>query len=199
MVDDEFYSTLRDIAFSGYGLFFISHSKDKIMKDLKGNEYTQIYPSLADRPFNIINKMVDIITYIGQEVEYIDEKPVSKRYLHFRGTDQFYAGSRFHWIVSKVELSYDNLINAIYDAIDKEVAEKGGEATNDSNQYLTRNFDELIEDAKLIWSKATTLKKNNEVLEILANEFGKPTKFSEITQDQADILAAALFKIKEIL
>ena len=40
MLDDEFSSTLRELAFSGYGLFFISHSRDKTLTNDKGEEYT---------------------------------------------------------------------------------------------------------------------------------------------------------------
>ena len=59
ILDDEFSSTLRELSFAGYGIFFISHSKDKVLTNDRGEEYTQINPALPDRPFNIVNKMVD--------------------------------------------------------------------------------------------------------------------------------------------
>lgn len=199
MVDDEFSSTLRELAFAGYGLFFISHEKEKTYKDDKGNEYTKVVPALPDRPFNIINKMVDIITYLRQVEIQEGEELVKKRYLFFREDNRFYAGSRFKYIVPHVELSYQNLVNAIYDAIDKEVVMKGGAATEAGNPYLERDFEGLMEEAKALWTKAVNLEKVKDVSQILEEEFGKPIKFSEITPDQAESLAKVLFRIKEII
>ena len=64
ILDDEFSSTLRELAYAGYGLFFISHSKEKTLTNDKDEEYNQIGPALQERAFNIINKMVDIIAYL---------------------------------------------------------------------------------------------------------------------------------------
>ena len=201
ILDDEFSSTLRELSFAGYGIFFISHSKDKVLTNDKGEEYTQINPALPDRPFNIVNKMVDIIAYLRQiEVRKEDsEETEKKRYLFFRGDDRFYAGSRFKYIVPRVELSYENLVKAIYDAIDEEIAHKGGAATEEANPYTQRTFEDLMDEAKALWGKVINKDKLTEAAAILEEEFGKPTKFSEITADQKDSLERVLFKVKEIL
>lgn len=199
ILDDEFSSTLRDLSYAGYGLLFISHSKDKEMIDEKGEKYNQIVPALADRPFNIINKMVDIITYLRQIEVKEGEETVKKRFLFFREDNRFYAGSRFKHIIPKVELSYDNLVKAIYDAIDKEIAEKGGSATDQQNPYLQRDFEDLMSEAKTVWNKIIIKEKTAEASKILEEEFGKPTKFSEITADQTDKLEKVLFKVKELV
>ena len=199
ILDDEFSSTLRDLSYAGYGLLFISHSKDKEMIDEKGEKYNQIVPALADRPFNIINKMVDIITYLRQIEVKEGEETVKKRFLFFREDNRFYAGSRFKHIIPKVELSYDNLVKAIYDAIDKEIAEKGGSATDQQNPYLQRDFEDLMSEAKTVWYKIIIKEKTAEASKILEEEFGKPTKFSEITADQTDKLEKVLFKVKELV
>ena len=143
--------------------------------------------------------MVDIIAYLRQVTVQEGDNIVKKRYLCFREDDRFYAGSRFKYIVPKVELSYQNLVNAIYDAIDKEVAAKGGTATEEANPYLERDFEGLMEEAKALWTKAINADKVEEVSGILQEEFGKPIKFSEITSDQTESLAKVLFRIKEII
>lgn len=199
ILDDEFSSTLRELAFSGYGLFFISHSKEKTYKNDAGEEYVKIVPALPERPFNIVNKMVDIIGYVRQIPIQIGEEIEQKRYLFLRGDDRFHAGSRFKYIEPKIELSYNNLVNAIYSAIDKEVAENGGTTTESENPYITNNFDVLMEDAKQLWNKATINDKVNDVLKILEEEFGKPTRFSEITANQIDELSNAIARIKDIV
>lgn len=199
ILDDEFSSTLRELAYAGYGLFFISHSKEKELAKDNGEKYIQIVPALADRPFNIINKMVDIIAYLREVEIKKDENVEKKRMLFFRGNDNFYAGSRFKYIVPYTELSYSNLVKAIYDAIDEEIAHKGGAATMESNPYNQRTFEDLMEEAKKLWGKAINENKVKDAAAILEEEFGKPTKFSEITSDQFDALERVLFKVKEIL
>lgn len=199
LLDEEFMSGFRDLAFEGYGLFFISHEKDKTLKNDNGQEYTKIIPALPDRPYNLINKMVDTIIYLRQVSVPNGDTVEQKRYLFFRGDDRFLAGSRFHYIVPRVELSYENLVKAIYDAIDAEVAHKGGTATDELNPYIQKDFDSMMDEARTIWTTVVQREKTSEALKILEEEFGKPTKFSEILPEQVDQLDNALVKIKELV
>ena len=197
----EFSQTFRDLTYSGYGLIFISHSTEKTFKDDYGNEYTKIVPALPNRPFDIVNKMVDLIAYIREINVGVEDKPERKRFMFFRDTigDRFLVKSRYQYIVPKVELGYNALVEAIYDAIDKEVDTSGGEATNEQNPYTKLDFNELIEQAKLIWGKVIQNEKIPEANKILEEEFGKPTRFSEITSDQVEQLNMALIRVKDIL
>lgn len=192
----EFSSGLRDLAFAGYGLVFISHSTEKTMKDENGEEYVQINPALATAPYNIVNKMVDVIGYI-RSIE--DEKGNEERYIFFRGDKRFFAKSRFKYIEPKVKFDYEHIVNAIYDAIDIEIEHSGGEATEEVNPYSKINFDELMEEAKILWGKvvqSNVIEKANLVLE---QEFGKPTKFSEILPEQVEKLHIVINKIQELV
>lgn len=199
MVDEEFMAGFRELAFNGYGLFFISHSVEKTMKDDSGKEYNKIVPALPNRPYNLINKMVDTIAYLRQIPVQIGETIEQKRYLFFRGDDRFLAGSRFHYIVPRIELSYPNLVKAICDAVDAEVEHKGGAATNEANPYTQRDFDGMMDEAKQVWGKVVQADKTEQALTILSEEFGKPTKFSEILPDQIDQFDRALSRIKELV
>lgn len=198
MVDDEFSSSLRNLAFNGYGLFFISHAKEKTEINDLGEEKLKITPALPERPFNIVNKMVDIVAYIRQVPEQDGDEIVQKRYLFLRGDDRFHAGSRYTYIKPKVEFSYKNLVDAIYEAIDKEIELKGGTATLEANPFLVRSFDDLMEEAKTLWGKIHEKEKDKEALEILERVFGKPTRFSEIVPEQQDLLEKVLDEIKEL-
>lgn len=199
MVDEEFMAGFRELAFNGYGLFFISHSVEKTMKDDSGKEYNKIVPALPNRPYNLINKMVDTIAYLRQIPVQIGETIEQKRYLFFRGDDRFLAGSRFHYIVPRIELSYPNLVKAICDAVDAEVEHKGGAATDEANPYTQRDFDGMMDEAKQIWGKVVQADKTEQALTILSEEFGKPTKFSEILPDQIDQFDRTLSRIKELV
>lgn len=189
----------RDLNFAGYGVVFISHSVEKQFIDDSGNDYNKIIPALPSRPFNLINKMVDVVGYIRQISNPTDNGIQSKRYIFFRSDNRFFTKSRFKYIEPRVELSYDAFLKAIYDAIDKEAAEDGGTASNEIDPYLDRSFDDLMEEAKMLWGEAIQQSKAEEVSKILEEEFGKPIKFSEILPEQTDTLKKVLFEAKNIL
>ena len=196
MAKKEFRDTFKELAFMGYGLVFVSHSDEKVFKDEKGEEYTQICPALPKRPYDVINKMVDIIAYLRR----IKINDVEKTYMFFRGNDRFLAGSRYKYMVDKIEFSYENLVQAIYDAIDKEIENSGGshQATNEENPYYLKSFDDLMIEAKELWGEMVRNNRQKEILSILKDVFGKETKFSDITENEQDKLIVALDKIKEI-
>lgn len=195
----EYTQTFRDLTYSGYGLVFISHSTEKVYKNEKGEDYTQIVPALPNRPFDIVNKMVDIIAYIREIPVEIGDKIENKRYMFLRGDQRFLAKSRFKYIKPRIELSYQGLVDAIFDAIDEEVAHTGGTASNEENPYTKQNFEEIMEDAKQLWGQVVQSNKTEQALAILEEEFGKPTRFSEILPEQTKELNAALIKIRDLV
>lgn len=200
LLDEEFSSTLRDIAFAGYGMVFISHSAEKTFKDDKGQEYAQIVPALPNRPYNIVNKMVDIITYLRLVDIQEGDTTVQKRYLFFRGDNRFYAGSRFQYIVPYVEFSYNNLVKAFYDAIDQEIKVSGGAAAEtNENPFTKLDYDSLMAEARTLWIKLAERELTSQATQILADIFGKPIKFSEIKPEEVEKLFTAISEIKAIL
>ena len=199
----EFAQTFRDLAYNGYGLIFTSHSTEKTFKNEKGEEYTQIVPALPTRPFDIINKMVDIITYIREiSVPIGEDQFERRRYMFMRDEvgDRFLVKSRYRYIVPKIELDYNKLVNAIYDAIDAEVSHSGGTASESENPYTqVANFDELMDEAKMLWGQLIQKNLHTKASAILEEEFGKPIKFSEILPEQVDKLRKALIDIRALL
>ena len=111
----------------------------------------------------------------------------------------FLVKSRYRYIKPYVELSYDALINAIYEAIDTECAKTGGEASDAHNPYITLNFDELMEEARMVWGTVVQNNKTGEASAILEEVFGKPTKFSEILPEDVDKLNQVLIEVRAIL
>ena len=198
ILDSEFMDSFRELVYYGYGLLFISHETEKPKINDLGQEYNQIVPALPNRPFLLINKFVDIIGYIRDVPEKQDDKIVHERYIFLRSDERFLTKCRFHYVVPKVKLNYNDFINAIYDAIDKEAAASGDEATDEENIYFSKTFDELMEEAKSIWIKATVDQKES-IMTILEKNFGKTIKFSEITAEQKTELEDSLREIKDSL
>lgn len=197
----EFRQTFRDLAYNGYGLIFTSHSTEKEFTNEKGEKYNMIIPACPSRAFDIVNKMVDIIAYI-REISLEDgDKAVRKRFMFFRDEvgDRFLVKSRYRYIKPYVELSYDALIDAIYEAVDLECSHSGGEASDEHNPYTKLNFDELMEEAKMLWGTVVQNNKTAQASEILATIFGKPTKFSEILPEDVEKLNQVLIEVRSIL
>lgn len=115
---DEKLSSLKS---AGYGLFIIGHTKLKTIKEqgmTEEQEFQVLDSNLNTDYANIVAHKADVIATINVERE-VNEKRVTatKRYVYFRGNGFVTAGSRFKNIVEKVELSAENFINAITDAI----------------------------------------------------------------------------------
>ena len=204
----EFSGAFEEIARLRYGLCFISHSTEKKFKDEKGDDYVQLAPALPQRPYDIINKLVDIIGYIRVKKNQ-DGDSIGR--LYFSGDDNFLAGSRFKYITDSVLLSknrefyYKNVEDAILDAIDKQVEVSGSAATNEHNSYFKEeekkeeyDYDALMSEAKSLWSNTVRedSSKAREILDIVEKIFGKRMKISEVKPEQVELLAVLVDEIK---
>lgn len=202
----EFEDFFREIAQLGYGICFVSHSTEKTMKDEKGNDYTSLAPALPSRPYDIVNKMVDIIGYIRAVKNY--DTGETKTFIFLRGDDRFVAGSRFKYIEPKVEFSYESLANAIYDAVDKQVAADGtGAATEVYNPFYQnmkeKTFEEVRAEAKELWDELVTKtgseENANKISFIIEKIFGKKMKLSEITEAQKDLYELVVAEMQTLV
>ena len=133
MVSKEFDDNLRSIVQMDYGLVMISHAIDKTFTDEQGKEFNRIVPTLDRRAKNIVSRMVDIYGY-ARGVTEADGTNVTKLFL--RGTPRFEAGSRFKYTPDYIDFGYKNLVEAVGEAIDKQMAEDGKEYFTDKKQNL---------------------------------------------------------------
>lgn len=203
----EFDEALRSIPQMGYGLVMISHSQDKTFKDENGEEYNQIVPTLANRPRLIVDRMSDIIGYAHPVQE---EDGSTHTVLYMRGTPRFIAGSRFKYTPDKIEFTYDNLVNAISDAIDKQAAEDDGKFITDKrtdayNVEPERDFASMMEEFKDLTHKIQTNVDKEEfkskwapkIISITDKYLGKGKKVADCTEAQAEQLELILIDLKE--
>ena len=144
LVAKEFDECLRTIVQLGYGLVLISHATDKTFTDAAGKEFNQIVPTLGNKPRNICNRLCDIIGYSRG----IETENGLQTKLFIRGTQRFVAGSRFKYTPDVIDFSYQNLVKAIGEAIDKQIAEDGTEYfTEERSNLFTLQEKELDYDA----------------------------------------------------
>jgi hypothetical protein len=198
----EFANTFDQIARLGYGIIFVSHSAEKKFKDEKGEDYISLAPALPQRPYDIVNKMVDIIGYIRAKKNPNTGETVQK--IFFRGDDNFLAGSRYKYIEPVVDFEYKAVEKAILDAIDKQIAESGGTATTETNTFFKEveelDYTALMKEAEDIWKANIVIDKEKAIKahEIIKELFGKDMKISQVTPEQVELLSALVDRIKEL-
>lgn len=198
----EFANTFDQIARLGYGLIFVSHSAEKKFKDENGNEYTSLAPALPQRPYDIVNKMVDIIGYIRVKKNPNTGETAQK--IFFRGDDNFLAGSRYKYIAPVVDFDYKSVESAILDAIDKQVLESGGTATDEVNTFYKEvedlDYATLMKEAEELWKTKIVNQKEKAIKahEIIKELFGRDMRISQVTPEQVELLKALNDRLKEL-
>ena len=201
MLEKEYDNFFRRFVDAGYGLIIISHNKVATFKDEKGEEYQKITSTLGSTPRKIVNRLCDIIGYIKPVTEVTKEGvEVNRSIMFLRGTSKWEAGSRFKYMDPYIEFNYDNLVNAIHDAIDKE-AENGNAAyiTNERVTTTTQtiNFDEMYEKAFALIEKIITAdeKYATNVSEIVERHFGIGKLLKDATRLQTEQVAMVYYDL----
>ena len=200
LLKKEFSSTLRKIAQLGYGLFFISHSQEKTIKNPDKTESIIIQPACPTRAKDIVNKLVDFIVYASPE--WNPETQQIDRYLYLRGNEIITAGSRFKYMPDKIPFNYKTFINCLYDAIDKQIEEDGAETyVEKENFYNTKEeevipFAEIMAKTKDVWEKILEKDASEKTYvalsEIIQKNFGSVIQLSTVTENQRDMLFLTL-------
>jgi hypothetical protein len=197
-VKREWEQTFRAITMDGYAVVFISHSKDKTFKPKNGNEYNQIVPSCSTAYNEIIKNMADIMGYIDVNG--------NERKLVLRSPDgSIDCKCRFKHIAPVIDFSYQSLVNALNDAIDKEAAETGNKfVTNEratAAATVEYDYEALMTEFSTI---AGDLMNKNQtkygplITQIIDRILGRGKKISDTTPDQAEFVYLILQEVKEI-
>lgn len=201
MVSKEFDECLRSIVMMDYGLILISHATDKVFKDENGNEYNKIVPTLDKRANNIVARMSDII---GYSRIVTDKEGKSSTKLFMRGTPRYEAGSRFKYTPPYIDFSYNNLVGAISEAIDKQAEEDGEQYfTNEkSNLYQDTtkelNFDDIIGKCNSLiksmldnYSESGVFDKYYQprITQIIERYLGRGQKINQCSREQVEALS----------
>lgn len=217
MIEKEFDSCLRQIVQLGYGLVVISHETDKTFKNEGGTEYNKIVPTLDKRANNVLARMCDIIGYTRSVP---GENGKEKVVMFMRGTSRYEAGSRFKYTPDYIDLSYDNLVKAIGDALDKQMEEDGSELFTKERENVhldtTTNldFDELMSRFNNIIANipgSTDRKAETEeginfrdywqprITQVIERYLGKGKKVKDITREQVEAMDLIVTELEDLI
>ncbi len=123
-----------------------------------------------------------------------------------RGTPQYVAGSRFKYVPDSIEFSYDNLVKAITDAIDKQAEETGGQyITDKATQVVTKDvqydFNALIEKFQDLVDTLMTENQSNstKITAIVDRYLGKGKKVSDCTSEQSEQIDLIINELEALI
>ena len=209
MLKNEFQEFWREITLLGFGILFIAHSKDKPteMRDGDGEAITAVCPDLPNQCYTIINSIVDIIGYLQVQM---NPDGSSERFLYTRSTPYVFAGSRYQYLAPKIKFGYQELVDAIGDAIDMAVERDGAQVTDHTEiaQVRARPFQETMDEAKAIWQayigKATDTDDKDQRLrqmkDIVRSVFGNEDfKLSTAVISQQDLVELFISEMKQLM
>ena len=195
----EFENCLRQITMLGYGLVLISHIETRKEKTADDSEIEILAPSMPKRCYEVVNQIVDIIGYIATEW---DEMGNSERWLYTRQTPTVMAGSRFPYLAPKIKLGYNELVEAINDAIDMQRKKDGATVVDKVEKKIEEelDFDKIREEASVIWGNLVGKDPANadKILKKVEMIFGRKIKLSEITEDQKELFNLVLIEMREM-
>jgi len=210
MLKNEFSEFWREITLLNFGILFIAHSKEKPteMKDEEGNTISAMAPDLPNNAYTIINSIVDIIGYLQVQM---NADGTTERYLYTRSTPTIFAGSRYQYLAPKIKFGYQELVDAIGEAIDKAVELDGAQVTDHTEfaQVKARPFQEVMAEAKNIWQSYMAAAGDDEeekehryntITDVVKRVFGNADfKISQAVPSQADLVELFVDEMKELM
>jgi hypothetical protein len=207
LVMKEFDEAIRAILRMGYGCILISHATDKTFKDAQGNEFNQIVPTIDNKGRLVCERTCDIIGY-SRTVETSEGEKKTKLFL--RETPRFVAGSRFKYMPDYIDFSYDNLVNAIHEAIDKEALEHGNAYVTDESVKLymevdnkpALSFDAVTEEFQTVVGELMNInaaRYQKEITVIVEKYLGLGKKVMDCSSKQVDQIALINDDLKTLL
>lgn len=190
------------------GLILICHSKEKASSytDEDGNAISSVEPDIGSKKIaQVCSAVTDLIGYIGVE---FDGEGIPHRYLYTRQTPTVFAGSRWKYLSPKIEFGYNQLVDAIGEAIEKQKELDGAIVVEHQEKEVleTRSFREVMNEARNIWVSYLEAAENEEDKEsrvnilndIIVKIFGKLIKLSQALPSQQDLVELFIAEAKTL-
>lgn len=207
MLKREFETTFRAITQMGYAVYFISHAKEGTFKRQDGSEYSTVRPSVTTTYRAIIENMADLYGYMHPVI--VDGVRQSR--ITFRSEDgTVSAGSRFKYFPMEIGSTYDELVNALNEAITKEAEEKGDQFITDKAEvYIAPtelDYDKLMDDFNEVVGSLMDGANEDEfnkriaprIVQITERYLGRGKKVSQCTREQVEMLSLIVADLREL-
>lgn len=197
---DEFKDVFRGLAQLGYAVYFIGHVKEQMVAQPDGTEKMIVRSAMSASTRAEIENIADIIGYAHQK------EAGKMSVLTLRSPDgSITCGSRFKYMPEEIPFSYDNLVKALNDAIDKESAEHAGAFVTDERPAPVAekiyDFDKMMATFQEMVGKLMSENQSNslKITAIVEQYLGKGRKVGDCTPQQCEQLDLILQDMSELL
>ena len=115
------------------------------------------------------------------------------------------AGSRFKYLSPKIKFGYQELVDAIADAIEKSEKLDGAVVVDSEELVAAENeilsYDTVRAEALELWTRLIAQNEENaaRILKKVEMIFGRQMKLSEITEDQVDLYNLVVLEMREMM
>lgn len=199
MLSKEYDKFFQEIVKAGYTLVVISHATSKQIKE-NGEKYDKTIPTIPDRGFLVVSRLVDITAYASYET---DENGNTQSMLTMRGNKHLEAGSRYKYTSEKIPFTYEALAEDIANAIDMQEKDGDTVVNTETNLYKdqseTPDFDDTVKQIK---AHAVVLKnadKFNLYSKVVEEYLGKGKQVRDCDESQIDMLVLILDDLKDVV
>lgn len=198
-VKKEWENTFNELTMEGYAVIFISHDKEKTIKNKDGSEYHQIVPSCSTAYNEIIRNMSDI-------EGYIDMRDGDRRLVLRAPNNEIECKSRFAKIAPNIPFGYTELVDALHQAIEDEGVESDNAYVTDDRETsvetvsydydaLGKEFGELVG----ILMNANQTYYAPRITAVVEKYLGKGKKVADASIEQAEFIHLINEEIKDEL
>lgn len=198
-VSREYDKFFQEIMKAGYTLVCISHATTKQVKE-NGEKYDKTIPTVPDRGFLVVSRLVDVCAYATFEPNP-DDPNNPNRVLIMRGSKNLEAGSRNKYMSTKIPFTYEALREDMEQAVEKLKAE-GGKVTEFANnlykdQSEKVDFKATMAEIKKIAKALNNLDLMNDYTKIVNEYLGKGRSVKDCDESQSDMLALILEDLRD--
>ena len=181
-------------------MFFIGHDKPEVIDNPDGTKTQKIRPTLSNSTKTVIAGMADIYGYAHQK--HAGEMSV----LTLRDPSGIIeCGCRFKYMPHEIVMSYQNLVDALNGAIDKEALETNNAFVTEERivapTTVEYNYEALMEEFKEIVGRLMSTGTQNaaKISSIVERYLGKGKKVNDTTPDQAEFIYLIIGDLKSEL
>ena len=198
-VSREYDKFFQEIVKANYTLVIISHATSKQIKE-NGEKYDKTIPTLPDRGFQVIARLVDVCAYASYETDA--DTGATTSMLTLRGGKNLEAGSRNKYMSARIPFTYEALKKDMEQAIDKLEKEDGANVVNDTvNLYKDQSekidFKATMAEIRKIAKVLNNLDLMNDYTKIVNEYLGKGRSVKDCDESQSDMLALILEDLKD--
>lgn len=198
-VSREYDKFFQEIMKAGYTLVCISHATTKQVKE-NGEKYDKTIPTVPDRGFLVVSRLVDVCAYATFEPNP-DDPNNPNRVLIMRGSKNLEAGSRNRYMSTKIPFTYEALREDMEQAVEKLKAEGGKVTESANNLYKDQSekidFKATMAEIRKIAKALNNLDLMNDYTKIVNEYLGKGRSVKDCDESQSDMLALILEDLKD--